>query len=117
MELYHLHPDHGGDDNDNSGGDNDFDFDFDYDYDVSGTHKGHDYVNLGLSVKWATCNVGASVPSDYGDQYKWGTTETNGSYTENIGDISGTNRDVAHIKWGGDWRMPTIFAAEQTPPN
>lgn len=39
---------------------------------TSGTINGHDYFDLGLSVKWATCNVGASKPSDYGNYYAWG---------------------------------------------
>ena len=37
--------------------------------------NGHDYVDLGLSVKWATCNVGASKPEDYGDYFAWGAVE------------------------------------------
>lgn len=40
----------------------------------------HEYVDLGLSVKWATCNVGASRPEDYGSYYRWGETS---SYTVN----------------------------------
>ena len=80
-----------------------------------GTINGHDYVDLGLSVKWATCNVGAGKPSDYGNYYAWGETEIKSSYTEDncetlekqIGDIGFTSRDVAHVKWGGSWRMPT----------
>ena len=82
---------------------------------TSGTHQSHEYVDLGLSVKWATCNVGASKPSDYGDYYAWGETSTKSSYNsdncetwnKSIGDIRGTSRDVAHVKWGGSWRMPT----------
>lgn len=35
----------------------------------------HEYVDLGLSVKWATCNVGASKPEEYGDYFAWGETE------------------------------------------
>ena len=35
----------------------------------------HEYVDLGLSVKWATCNVGASKPEEYGDYFAWGATE------------------------------------------
>ncbi len=35
----------------------------------------YEYVDLGLSVKWATCNVGASKPEDYGDYFAWGETE------------------------------------------
>ncbi len=90
-------------------------FEFELEDDLSGTHKGHDYVDLGLSVKWATCNVGADSPEEYGNYYAWGETATKSTYTEsncstlnqNIGDINGTSRDVAHQKWGGNWRMPT----------
>ncbi len=35
----------------------------------------HEYVDLGLSVKWATCNVGATAPEGYGDYFAWGATE------------------------------------------
>lgn len=35
-------------------------------------YNGHDYVDLGLSVKWATCNVGASQPEQYGNYFAWG---------------------------------------------
>lgn len=82
-------------------------------------------VDLGLSVKWASFNVGATKPEEYGGYYAWGETEekesyfeenylyyNNGSYTNIGNDISGTQYDVAHVKWGGDWRMPT-FAEQQ----
>ena len=81
-----------------------------------GLLNGHEYVDLGLSVMWATCNVGADSPEDYGDYYAWGETETKEEYTEkncetwgkDIGDdIAGTDRDVAHVRWGSPWRMPT----------
>ena len=36
--------------------------------------NGHYYIDLGLSVKWATCNVGASKPEEYGDYFAWGET-------------------------------------------
>ena len=83
---------------------------------TTGSIAGREYVDLGLSVKWATCNVGASSPEDYGDYYAWGETGTKPSYDEDncetwdkdIGDIKGTSRDVAHVKWGGSWRMPTL---------
>ena len=83
---------------------------------ATGTINGHQWVDLGLSVKWATCNVGASSPSDYGNYYAWGETRTKSEYTEdnsstygiNIGDISGDSRyDVARANWGGTWRLPT----------
>ena len=83
---------------------------------TTGTINGHEWVDLGLSVKWATCNVGASSPSDYGNYYAWGETRTKSKYTEgdtsirivNIGDISGDSRyDAACVNWGGTWRLPT----------
>lgn len=48
--------------------------------DVSGTVQGHDYVDLGLSVKWATCNVGATAPEKEGDFFAWGETATKNEY-------------------------------------
>ncbi len=81
-----------------------------------GKHQGHEYVDLGLSVKWATCNVGASSPEKYGDYFAWGETSTKTKYEEincktyckPMSDISGNVKyDVAKAKWGGDWRMPT----------
>lgn len=81
------------------------------------------WVDLGLSVLWAAYNIGASSPEEYGGYYAWGETEEKETYTrenykfyntstENcdfIGhDISGTSYDVAHVKWGGGARMPTI---------
>ena len=73
----------------------------------------HGYVDLGLSVKWATCNVGASSPSDYGDYYAWGetstySTSTSKTYGKSMGNIGGNSSyDVACAKWGGSWRLPT----------
>ena len=81
-----------------------------------GKHEVHEYVDLGLSVKWATCNVGASKPEDYGNYYAWGETSTKSSYTESnsktygtsMGNISGNSSyDAATANWGGSWRMPT----------
>ena len=40
----------------------------------------HDFVDLGLSVKWASFNIGAENPWDYGDYYAWGEVETKSSY-------------------------------------
>lgn len=79
-------------------------------------------VDLGLSVKWAGWNVGATSPEQYGGYYAWGETEEKSDYSQgtykyydiqtgeyiNIGDnISGTQYDVATVKWGDGWRMPT----------
>ncbi len=84
---------------------------------TSGYINGYEYVDLGLSVKWATCNVGASSPSGYGNYYAWGETSTKSKYTEsnsktygdssygNIGGNYGT--DAARANWGGTWRLPT----------
>ena len=90
---------------------------------VSAAHNGYGYVDLGLpsGLKWATCNVGADSPEDYGDYYAWGETSTKSSYgsgncetwNKSIGDIKGTSRDVAHVKWGGSWRMPTKAEFEE----
>ena len=83
-------------------------------------------VDLGLSIKWAVCNVGADVPEGYGSYYAWGETEEKSDYYwdtykyylddgdyevkfQHIGfNISGTSYDVARVKWGGSWRMPTL---------
>ena len=75
----------------------------------------HEYVDLGLSVKWATCNVGARSPEGYGKYYAWGEIYTKSSYdykkSETYGvridNITRTRRDVAHVRWGGAWRMST----------
>ncbi|GEM_PF-3086844 len=84
-------------------------------------------VDLGLSVKWASRNVGATCPQEYGEYYAWGETEEKAVYNEStyayydsntgyidIGDnISGTQYDVARVKWGGKWRMPTLDEMEE----
>ena len=76
----------------------------------------HEYVDLGLSVMWATCNIGASKPEDYGNKYAWGETKTKSSYTKNnsitydkyMKNITGNAQyDAATANWGGKWRMPT----------
>ena len=84
-------------------------------------------VDLGLSVKWAAYNVGATKPEEYGDYYAWGEVETKADYTEGnykfmyldsydcveyslpggLNDISGTEYDAATINMGKEWRMPT----------
>jgi len=90
----------------------------------SPTINGHEYVDLGLpsGLKWATCNVGASSPEDYGNYYAWGETETKAEYTEDnsvtigqqLNDISGNAQyDAAAANWGGSWRMPTKAELEE----
>ena len=101
----------------------------------------YDYVDLGLSVMWATCNVGAEKPEEYGDYYAWGETEIKSYYDwDNYKYCNGnensftkyckysymgynkycdsfttlTNEDdVAHVKWGNDWRIPTKTEYEE----
>ena len=91
---------------------------------ISGTENGHDYVDLGLpsGLKWATCNVGANAPEEYGDYYAWGEITTKTEYTEDnsltygkqMNDISGNSQyDAATANWGGDWRMPTKAEQEE----
>lgn len=78
-------------------------------------------VDLGLSVLWASWNVGANAPEEDGYYYAWGEVEPKSFYDwntyslcegkintcEDLDEISGTQYDVAHVKWGGKWRMPT----------
>lgn len=89
-------------------------------------------IDLGLSVKWASFNVDATSPDEEGGYYAWGEIEEkrvydwetykwcNGSSTtitkyctnENYGVVDNKmtlepDDDVAHVKWGGNWRMPT----------
>ena len=87
-----------------------------------GKDEGHEYVDLGLSVKWATCNVGATSPEDYGHYFAWGETspkdEYNSSncstYRKEMSDIAGNAQyDAATANWGGDWRMPTKAEREE----
>ena len=48
--------------------------------DTSGEVDGYEAVDLGLSVRWATMNVGATSEGDYGNYYAWGETETKDTY-------------------------------------
>ncbi len=75
----------------------------------------HDYVDLGLSsgTLWATCNVGATSPEEYGNYYAWGETTTKSYYTKSNYSYSSNpttlpaDRDAARANWGGSWCMPT----------
>ena len=76
----------------------------------------YEFVDLGLSVKWATCNVGASTPEEYGKYFAWAEKTTKESYgfdnciTDNkeMTDFAGNiEYDVAAAEWGGSVRMPT----------
>ena len=99
----------------------------------------HEYVDLGLSVKWATCNVGASKPEEYGDYFAWGETTTKNTYSWATyiwtkGDGNGQilkyctyssygtkdnkttlelSDDAARANWKDSWRMPTRVEWEE----
>lgn len=77
---------------------------------LGGTHNGYVWVDLGLSRKWATCNVGASAPAEPGELYSWAEIRPyidDGEYP-NIEDIGGDVRyDAARCRWGGKWRIPS----------
>ncbi|MBO5974130.1 MAG: CotH kinase family protein, partial [Paludibacteraceae bacterium] len=97
----------------------------------TGTENGYGYVDLGLpsGIKWATYNVGATSPEEYGDYFAWGETEPkdyywnssykwgNGKATKYCTDsddgvvdnktILELEDDAAYANWGGNWRMPT----------
>ena len=100
--------------------------------------NGHEYVDLGLpsGTLWATCNIGATSPEDYGDYFAWGETSgynsgkttfnwstykyCNGSYTtmtkyctsSSYGTVDNKTElelsdDAAYVNWGSNWRMPS----------
>lgn len=104
------------------------------------------YVDLGLSVKWATFNVGATAPFEIGDYYAWGAIDTTSNYSwetyrfftgyiedednqiaqvskylndsyygENVDNLTVLESadDVASVKWGGNWRIPTRAEIEE----
>ena len=100
------------------------------------TYFGHEAIDLGLSVKWASCNIGAENPYENGDYFAFGEVEPKSRYTENnykyidshffttnltkyntstlLNGFSDKKTkldmedDVARVTWGGDWRMPTV---------
>jgi hypothetical protein len=98
-------------------------------------HAGHEYVDLGLSVLWATCNIGATKPTMAGKYFAWGETQPkenynwntykhcttgpydftkyckntntyNADFTDNKSCLEPVD-DAAHVLWGEGWRMPT----------
>ncbi len=87
----------------------------------TGTSNNHGYVDLGLpsGLLWATCNVGANSPEEYGDYYAWGETSTKSEYSDDTyyyssdPDVLPLSRDAANANWGGDWRMPTKEEIEE----
>ena len=91
-------------------------------------------IDLGLpsGTKWASCNVGATKAEEYGGYFAWGEIEEKdcynwGTYTycdgssstcHDLGrNISGTKYDVAHVKLGGNWQMPTLIQFKELLAN
>jgi hypothetical protein len=65
-------------------------------------------VNLGLSVKWASRNIGADSEEESGYHVPWGSLTENGYPYGGSNHISGfADYDLATAVWGGEWRMPT----------
>lgn len=113
----------GNDDNGGNVGDNDDDGgNTTYTFCPDNNHPHAINLSLPSGTKWACCNVGANSPEQVGGLYAWGETETKETYTwdtylygsgeddiMSLGrDIAGTSYDVAHVKWGGSWQMPTV---------
>ena len=102
---------------------------------TGGSGETYEAVDLGLSVKWATCNIGATNPEEYGNYYAWGEVETkeeyswssytycvdtfnkhtkycslssygNEGFTDNRVVLDSTD-DAAMVNWGETWRMPS----------
>ena len=103
----------------------------------NGTYNGHDYIDLGLpsGTMWATCNVGANNPEDYGDYFAWAETQSKtnynwSTYTYSNGDYNQLTKycsqsdfgfdgftdklttlesgdDAATANWGEGWSTPT----------
>lgn len=114
---------------------------------ASGTHLGHDWVDLGLpsGTKWATTNIGANSPSDYGSYFAWGETSPKREYTwknlkyrtsgekedakfskyiiENkYGSVDDMKElelsdDAAYVNWGSGWRTPSVSQIEELKSN
>ena len=86
-------------------------------------------IDLGLpsGTKWSCCNVGSTMPEGSGDYYAWGETEIKEDYSsetyrfyskddrsyDDLGSIVGTSLDVAHVKWGDKWQMPSKEQIEE----
>ena len=110
---------------------------------VSGTIGNYSYVDLGLSVLWATYNVGASAPEEFGNYYAWAETDTKDAYSyktykyynlanyeytkysfavgtqttaDKIVELDSAD-DAAAVNWGSEWRMPTKTEVRELAQN
>ena len=75
-------------------------------------------IDLGLSVKWCSHNLGALKPEEFGEGYAWGELNpysgsyayiSNGNYIDIGNNICGTEYDVAKYKLGGSWQLPNYY--------
>lgn len=95
-----------------------------------GYNNGHEWVDLGLSVKWATCNVGAITPTEHGTFFAWAETKGKDYYIfQNLYDknyfwynkdgdkVLKPKDDAATVNWGENWRMPTESEFEELANN
>lgn len=108
------------------------------------TQHNHEYVDLGLpsGTLWATCNIGANSPEDYGDYFAWGETAPKHEYTQQNYEWYDYSRyiftkyctysmygivdhkteldpedDAAYVNWGPSWRMPTLEQIQELIDN
>lgn len=115
--------------------------------DPTGYKDGYGYVDLGLpsGLLWACTNVGANIPTEYGNYYAWGETETKDTYdwetyqycdggeltltkycndegfglngyTDTLTTLESSD-DAASVNWGGNWRMPTLDEMQELVDN
>ena len=107
----------------------------------------HEWVDLGLpsGTLWATCNIGANSPEEYGDYFAWGETEPKDNYDLSSykwcnGNLSMLTKyctkstfgyngfvdnkteldpedDAAYVNWGSSWRMPTTEQLQELIDN
>ena len=105
--------------------------------DASGNIDGYEYVDLGLSVKWARYNIGATKPESYGKYFAFADPTGNNVYSESSAknyyknhfsefytmfgsgnkSVCGTKYDSATYQWGNKWRMPTKSEIEELANN
>lgn len=106
-----------------------YDYSTTYELNSGGERNGHQYVDLGLSVYWATCNVGAKSPNEKGWRFAWGETSPKSKFSlNNYKFYSGIQEydynnvytkypieeennlfpsdDAASVNWGSGWRLP-----------
>lgn len=113
-----------------------------YENGVLDPYNGHEYIDLGLSVKWATINVDAQTPTGIGGYFGWGETVRKGNcFWDSYKYCNGTSSfmtkyctdasygivdckrhldatdDLASVKWGGNWRIPTAEEFEELMEN